>query len=254
MKTADLQKYRREEYRIMMGKSHFIISTGLTVSIITMAGVPVTSAAVVAAAVSSLLPDIDEPNSILVSKTLSEPILRILQTIMLGAVVWILWKGLFGMPWDLGIAVAVVFVAFLPLRSLRKVVMCLIGVGIMIYGREISPWNYMGGSLLIICTFLPHRGLTHTVYGTAAWTALLYGTTAHTGNSIWFAGGVSYLLHLLADSLTNRGVRLLPPLKWRLRFNLMSTGTRKGSAVENVCILLTIIITGLVFLPKLTGG
>ena len=207
----------------MMGKSHFIISTGLTVSLMTMAGVPVTSAAVVAAAVSSLLPDIDEPNSILVSKTLSEPILRILQTIMLASVVWILWKGLFGMPWDIGIAVAIVFVAFLPTRSLRKVVMFLIGVGIIIYGREIAPWNYMGGSLLIICTFLPHRGLTHTIYGTAAWTALLYGTTAHLGSSIWIAGGTSYFLHLLADSLTNRGVRLLPPLLFKLRFILMSS-------------------------------
>jgi len=237
----------------MMGKSHFIISTGVTVSLMTLAGIPVTSAAVVAAAVSSLLPDIDEPNSLLVSKTLSEPLLRVLQTVMLVAVVWILWKGLFGMPWDIGIAVAVVFIAFLPVRSLRKFVMFMIGVGIIIYGRDIAPWNYMAGCLLIICTFLPHRGLTHTIYGTAAWSALLYGTTAHLGKSIWIAGGVSYFLHLLADSLTNRGVKLLPPLKWRLRFNLMSTGTKKGDKFENICIVLTLILLGIVFLPKLSG-
>lgn len=237
----------------MMGKSHFIISTGVTVSLMTLAGIPVTAAAVVAAAVSSLLPDIDEPNSLLVSKTLSEPLLRVLQTIMLASVVWILWKGLFGMPWDIGLAVAIVFIAFLPVRSLRKFVMFMIGVGMIIYGREIAPWNYMAGCLLIICTFLPHRGLTHTIYGTAAWTALLYGTTAHLGSSIWIAGGISYFLHLLADSLTNRGVKLLPPLKWKLRFNLMSTGTKKGAKVENICIVMTLILLGIVFLPKLSG-
>lgn len=49
------------------------------------------------------------------------------------------------------------------------------------------------------------------------------------GPEIWVAGGSAYALHLLADSLTNRGIRPLPPLKLRIRANLMSTGTKHGA-------------------------
>ncbi|MNP63616.1 hypothetical protein D3C76_1590290 [compost metagenome] len=56
-------------------------------------------------------------------------------------------------------------------------------------------------------------------------------------------------MHLLADSLTNRGIRPLPPLKWRIRANLMSTGTKHGAVVENVCIVLTLILAWIAFSP-----
>ena len=47
----------------MMGRAHLIISTGVTLSVMGMSGVPVTLPAAAVALVSSLLPDIDEPNS-----------------------------------------------------------------------------------------------------------------------------------------------------------------------------------------------
>ncbi|MNN89984.1 hypothetical protein D3C81_2078710 [compost metagenome] len=58
---------------------------------------------------------------------------------------------------------------------------------------------------------------------------------------------MSYALHLLADSLTQRGITPLPPLPFKLRLKLMSTGTKKGSAVEKFCIVLTLVLVTYVF-------
>ena len=59
---------------------------------------------------------------------------------------------------------------------------------------------------------------------------------------------MSYALHLLADSLTQHGITPLPPLPFKLRLKLMSTGTKKGSAVEKVCIMLTLALFIYVFI------
>lgn len=50
------------------------------------------------------------------------------------------------------------------------------------------------------------------------------------------------------DSLTQRGITPLPPIPFKLRLKLMSTGTKKGGAVENVFILLTLALVVYVFI------
>lgn len=226
----------------MMGRAHIIIGTGVSLSVLSLSGYQVTPAAVAAAIVGSLLPDIDEPNSLIVARALPSKLLRIIQLLMVAAAAWIYFAQLAPAPWNLILAVLMIIASFMPSRSLRKIIIFLIGVGLAWYGEAYAPWNYLAGCLLVICTLVPHRGLTHTVYGTAAWTVLLYGTTHEYGDSIWLAGGLAYLLHLLADSVTNHGIKPLPPLPWRLRFKLMSTGTRKGAKVENVCITMTVML------------
>ncbi|MEC0183204.1 metal-dependent hydrolase [Paenibacillus peoriae] len=226
----------------MMGRAHLIIGTGVSLSVLALSGHEVTPAAVAAAVVGSLLPDIDEPNSMLVSRALPTKMLRLVQLLMIGAAGWVFFTRMAPPPWNLVLALLMISASFMPSRSMRKVIIFLIGIGLAWYGEAYTPWNYIAGCLLIICTLVPHRGLTHTVYGTAAWTALLYGTTRLHGDSIWLAGGMAYLLHLLADSLTNNGIKPLPPFKWKLRFKLMSTGTRKGAKVESVCIALTTVL------------
>ncbi|MNW65327.1 hypothetical protein D3C74_437020 [compost metagenome] len=62
------------------------------------------------------------------------------------------------------------------------------------------------------------------------------------GGSLWIAGGMSYALHLLADSMTQRGITPLPPLPFKLRLKLMSTGTKKGNKVEHLCMVLTLAL------------
>ncbi|MFF2908778.1 metal-dependent hydrolase [Paenibacillus sp. NPDC057934] len=234
----------------MMGKSHLIISTGVTLSVMNLLGYEITIPAIAVAAVSSLMPDIDEPNSLLVRKAIPEFVLRILQVALIGAAIYLYFAGLAQPPWNIALALLVGSVSFLPGRRLRHLVMILIAVGLVAFADAYDPWNYIAACILIIASIVPHRGLTHTLYGVAGWGALLYFASLgmNDGGSLWIAGGLSYALHLLADSITQRGITLLPPLPFKLRLRLMSTGTKKGSAVENICILLTLALVIYVFI------
>lgn len=230
-----------------MGRSHLVISTGVTIAALGAAGEQITLPVVAVAAVSSLLPDIDEPNSLLVSRMIPTRFLRLFQLAIVGLAVFIYFYGKEYAPWNTVLAVLAGVVSFLPNRTLRNVVMVLLGIGIVIFGGKLIPWNYIIGCLLIICSFLPHRGLTHSVYGVVGWTALLYVATFGYSRILWIAGGLSYLLHLLADSITNRGIRPLPPFEWRLRLRIMSTGSLSGTIVESAFIGATFVLVWYVF-------
>lgn len=233
----------------MMGRTHIIVGTGISLSLLQLGGIPITVPAVAVALVSSVLPDIDEPNSLLVTRVIPNWLLRIVQ---IGLIVLALTVGFYGMdrfPWNWILAALIATVSFMPSRSLRQWIMFFIGLGLIVYGSSFHPWNLLVGSLLILTTLVPHRGLTHTLYGTAVWTFLLYGTTKSYGDAVWIAGGLSYALHLVADSLTNRGIRPLPPFKWKIKFKLMSTGSKQGAWVEIFFIGITFIIAWLSFSP-----
>ncbi|NMO96117.1 metal-dependent hydrolase [Paenibacillus lemnae] len=234
----------------MMGKAHLIISTGVTLSVMGLAGVPVTLPAAAVAVVSSLLPDIDEPNSILVRTAIPTGLLRLLQLSLVAGALFIYFYGSAYAPWNLALGGLIAVVSFLPGRTLRHIVMFMIGLGLVQFGHSFSPWSTIAGCVLMICSLVSHRGLTHSLYAVAGWGGLLYfGTQNITGGeSLWIAGGLSYALHLAADTLTNRGIRPLPPLKFRIKLKLMSTGTKWGNMVETVCMVLTFVLLWYVFI------
>lgn len=231
-----------------MGKSHFAISTGLTLSFLGMIDAHISIPVVAVAAVSSLLPDIDEPNSLIVSKAIPTSFIRLIKIFILGIAAYSLFFGSSMAPWNMIIAGLAVVINFVPTRNFRNAVMILLGLVLIMFGHTWIPWSYILGCLLIICALVPHRGLTHTVYGVLGWAALLYFSTYTYDPSIWIAGGSSYLLHLLADALTDHGIRPLPPFHFRLRLRLMSTGRFSGTVIETVCIGLTIVLLWYVFL------
>ncbi|MBT2293372.1 metal-dependent hydrolase [Paenibacillus albidus] len=228
----------------MMGKSHLIISTGVTLSVMHLLGHEITIPAVAVTVVSALLPDIDEPNSLLVRKAIPEFLLKGLQAALIGAAIYLYFAGVAEPPWNIALSLLVGSVSFLPDRRLRHLVMLLIALGLFAFAEAYDPWNVIAACVLVVSSIVPHRGLTHTLYSVVGWGALLYFASAgmQDGDSLWIAGGMSYALHLLADSLTQRGITPLPPLPFKLRFKLMSTGTKKGGAVENICIMLTLVL------------
>lgn len=228
----------------MMGKSHLVISTGVTLSAMSLLGLQITIPAVAVAVVSSLLPDIDEPNSMLVRKAVPEFLLRILQVSLIGAAIYLYFAGIAEPPWNMALALLVGSVSFLPSRRLRHLVMLLIALALFAFADAYDPWNYIAACVLVVASVVPHRGITHTLYAVAGWGALLYFVSPgmEDGGSLWIAGSLSYGLHLLADSLTQRGITPLPPIPFKLRLKLMSTGTKKGSAVEKVCVMLTLAL------------
>lgn len=236
----------------MMGRAHLVISTGVTLSVMGLTGIPVTLPAAAVAVVSSLLPDIDEPNSILVRTAIPKGLLRVIQLALVAGAVFVYYYGQNYAPWNLALAGLIAVVSFLPGRTLRHIVMFMIGLGLLQFGHSFSPWNTIAGCVLMISTLVSHRGLTHSLYAAGGWTLLLYFGTKGTagGESLWIAGGLSYGLHLAADMLTNRGIRPLPPLKFRVKFKLMSTGSKWGSTVENICIVLTLVFLWYVFIAS----
>ncbi|ASA19595.1 metal-dependent hydrolase [Paenibacillus donghaensis] len=228
----------------MMGKSHIIISTGVSLSVMSLLDYDITLPAIAVAVVSSLLPDIDEPNSLLVRKAIPEFMLRLLQVALIGAGIYLFFADIAETPWNMVLALLVGSVSFLPGRRLRHLVMLLIAVGVFAFADAYEPWNYIAACVLVVVSVVPHRGLTHTLYAVAGWGALLYFASQgmDDGGSLWLAGGLSYAMHLLADSLTQRGITPLPPIPLKLRFKLMSTGTKKGKKVESICIVITLVL------------
>jgi inner membrane protein len=89
---------------------------------------------------------------------------------------------------------------------------------------------------------LPHRGLTHSLYGILIWGGVLYFASLQLGVPLWIAGVSAYTLHLLCDMLTKHGIHPVPPLKWKWSIPLMSTGKFSGFLVESVCITLTFVL------------
>lgn len=244
----------------MMGKSHLIIGTGASLSIMQLAGVEITLPCVAIAAISSLAPDLDEPNSLLARKAIPGILLRVLQVLLLAAGVYIFAAELAPAPWHLVLGVLTASVSFVPGRSLRQLAMLLIGVGLIAFLESAAPWNSVAGSILVLSAVVQHRGFTHTFYALAGWTVLLYfaGQQADSASGLWIAGGLGYALHLLADSLTRRGIKPLPPLPIKLRLKLMSTGTKKGDKVERIFVVLTLVLVVYAFAPplfeRLTGS
>lgn len=232
----------------MMGKTHLIVSSGVTLSILGIMGQEITLPVIAITAVSALLPDIDEPNSLIVSRTLPVPLVRTFKFFLFILSVVIYFAGAAYSPWNMALAFLIAVTAVMPGRSIRKLILLLLGAACFFLSPVFSPWQYIAGSILIICALVPHRGLTHTLYAPIGWAALLYWTTYHVDPAIWLAGGLSYLIHLFpCDAITARGITPLPPLKWKWRLKWMSTGSRSGSIVESASILLTIILIWYVF-------
>ena len=204
--------------------------------------------ALAVAVVSSILPDIDEPNALLLSKALPKKWIQSLKIILAVVIVLLFFYVAVFLPWDQSLGLLLLSALLLPYRKVRTILMAVSGLLLLYFaGSFWVPWSYIIGCLLICCSFLPHRGLTHSLYAIGIWGSLLFFTTSSFDSSIWIAGSMSYAYHLLADALTNRGIRPLPPLSWKLRLRLMNTGSKKGMWVEHGVIGLTLVWLWYVF-------
>ncbi|WP_165971998.1 metal-dependent hydrolase [Paenibacillus piri] len=229
----------------MTGRTHFIVGTGVTLSVLSMAGQQVTLPAVAVAAVSSLLPDIDEPNSLLLQKTMPKTVLNKIKLGLVAAGIGLMlfsYVQSFYVPYSYLVGALMIAACLIHQRLFRQLLMVVIG-GVMLFaGGTAGPWLATIGALLMVCAVLPHRGLTHSVYGVFIWGTVLYFASLRLGVPLWTAGAAAYTIHLLCDMLTKHGIQPLPPLKWKWRIPLMSTGKFSGFIVESLCITLTFIL------------
>ncbi|MFD0679855.1 MULTISPECIES: metal-dependent hydrolase [unclassified Paenibacillus] len=238
----------------MTGRTHLIVGSGVTLSVLSLIGQPITLPAAVVAIVSSLLPDIDEPNSLLLQKTMPKAVLNKIKLALVAAGVGFMiycYFQSFYVPYSYGVGVLMIGAFLIHQRLFRQLLMIVLG-GLLLYlGAEAGPWWGTIGALLMVCAVLPHRGLTHSVYGVAIWGAVLYFASIRLGESLWISGVMAYTLHLLCDMLTKHGIHPLPPLKWKFRLPLMSTGKFSGFLVESICITLTFVLVWHAFIAPM---
>ncbi|AJY74452.1 metal-dependent hydrolase [Paenibacillus beijingensis] len=253
----------------MKGSSHLITGTGVSLACAALLHTPLTPAAAAAAVIGSLLPDIDEPGALLLSRSLPKPALRLLKAVLLIAAAAVCWLARPYAPWNWAGCALLALSVFATDRKLRQALMLLIAAALITAGLIGIPWfvlqggfpQYMLlpgeplaaviGGVLGLCALLPHRGFTHTLYATAIWTGLLYWI-APAEPAVWQAGGIAYLLHLLTDALTQRGIRPLPPLEWKLCIPLMRTGKFSAAVFETLFIGMTFVLVWIVFVQM--GG
>ena len=77
---------------------------------------------------------------------------------MIGAAIFVVFYGKEYAPWNIALAGLIGVVSYLPSRTLRHVVMFLIGLGLISFGQGFSPWNTIAGSVLIAGSLVTHRG------------------------------------------------------------------------------------------------
>lgn len=229
----------------MTGRTHLVVSTGVTLSIMQMTGQGVSLPVWAVAIVSSLLPDIDEPNSMLLQKTLPKTLLTKLRWLFalvgVGFIVYAYLQSFFT-PYSYVAGGLIILMCLVNQRAFRQLLMILLG-GLLLYlGISVGPWCGTIGALLMVCAVLPHRGLTHSIYGILIWGGLLYYASIVLGINLWMAGALSYTLHLVCDVLTKQGIHPFPPSKWKLVIPLMSTGKFSGFIIESLCITVTFVL------------
>lgn len=281
----------------MRGTSHLAIGflTGLGVPLLAP-DAPLSSTGVCLAAFSSLVPDIDEPHSILVKK-LSPAFEKIIPPIPMmrrlllaiggfllaygGLSIQALHANLLILIWIVGalyvglgllcegkklhqhslllvggtvfllgyiysrgdvmmsgLAIAMLGTIF-QAEKMRMIFLSIAGGSLAFLGFMMSLWWLVAlGLFFAIAPWLPHRGLTHTIWALALWGYICYGMEQyfHTSGLFWF-GIAGYASHLLADSITKERVKWFWPL-WNqpLGVRLIRVGSDQGNYLERMII------------------
>ncbi|WP_282935271.1 metal-dependent hydrolase [Paenibacillus sp. RC67] len=229
----------------MTGRTHLVVGTGVTLSILQMTGQGVSLPVSAVALVSSLLPDIDEPNSMLLQKTMPKSLLTKLRWLFAivgaGFIIYAYLQS-FYTPYSYVAGALIIIMCLVNQRAFRQLLMVLLG-GLLLYlGASAGPWWGTVGAMLMVCAVLPHRGMTHSIYGILIWGGLLYYASIMLNINLWMAGAISYSLHLICDVLTKQGIHPFPPLKFKLVIPLMSTGKFSGFIIESICITITFVL------------
>jgi inner membrane protein len=160
----------------MQGKTHVLIGTAASVLLIGKFGFKPDILAIAAAAVGSLIPDIDHPKSMINQKILpvNNKLMKILAYAGGGA--FLLYKNM----------------------GLR------------------SPLLTMIGIFLIMVGLSHHRGFTHSIIGTAAVSAIVFMLFKSYGmENVRIAFIIGMISHLVADYFTTGGIEIFYPISKR---------------------------------------
>jgi len=111
-------------------------------------------------------------------------------------------------------AVLALFGLMLREGVLRNALVSLCGAALVYAGWSAGSNGTIGlGAFVTIAPWLKHRGLTHTIWAAAAWTAIAAAFERELQvEGLAMVAAAAYLSHLVADTLTPAGVKWFYPL------------------------------------------
>jgi inner membrane protein len=208
----------------MTGKVH--LGIGAVLGMVTAASFTTTleDAAIIVgiAMFSALVPDIDG-NSLLVSKL--NNVVTFLRLVLLyggfGFACWLGYNYYITNEIDqayAGIAISAILVGSLLNNKgpARNLMVSAIGVCMFYYGLVLDAWTFwliLLGLYIMVAPWLPHRGLTHSIWALLLWGLIAYLAEQEFGlEGIMKAAVAGYLSHLVADMFTAKGIKWLAPI------------------------------------------
>lgn len=202
----------------MRGKAHLIIGGIAGVGVSLWSKGTIDPMVIAVAGVSSLAPDLDQPNSMLGRKLTFNPATVKLGLMFGGAglaiYTWLMQNFKFMATGVLmGLALAVVGLIVNP-NTTRKAILAMIGGAFIALGLIMTKqyWLILLGAFLIVAPLTGHRTYTHTLWALILWGVIGWGAEK-AGLEGAFVGAVAgYFSHLFADSLTVAKVKWLYPI------------------------------------------
>lgn len=243
----------------MKGRTHLIVGTLTTVQTATFMHFKVDVLAMIFASLLSILPDIDEPNSIFSSlifkKDFSKKIYRLIIYVLNITIFYISLR--YNKNFIVAGIIAFMSIAFLEMKltekKMRKILISfeLIAIGVLLYHLNFSKFYYLSFFSFSILPQLKHRQFTHSLIFIPLIYIWLRGfeTLMIKDNILGFhgialLGTISFSTHIVLDLFTKMGVPLFFPLSKRnISLGFLRVGSRFSNIVESLLVLLLFIFT-----------
>lgn len=210
----------------MKGTSHMMVGaiTGVGVGLVTESSPSTLCLFAGVGAISGLIPDLDLNGKLSNKITLKKEVVKIpLILIGIGIIMYTLFQSLIGLTgFDLITLLSVLCglsLIFIAKKIKQKRMLTFSGIGIVLLGAlamNMTTWVVLLGIYVIVASYLPHRGYTHSILGLIFFAVIMYlAQTSLNIDGLFLVGTLGYISHLICDMkfipFNRKGVKLLAP-------------------------------------------
>ena len=228
----------------MRGRTHLIAGTMATFEISILCGLPIVLLTLPVTMICSVIPDIDEANSNTLSKLISKSITKKIHLALLFSFTTLSFYMYMktGMNAYLGMVVSKRLTSSL-VRSIVISSLFFI-VSLTLYLHKFNLGYSLFALIFAIYPLLKHRGISHSLLGSIiVFFIFTYIEKSGGPANLAYPASMAYLIHLVFDMATKRGVPLLLPFSKRYyRFGNLRVGSIICNLIENILIILLAVI------------
>lgn len=205
----------------MKGSTHLTIGVAIGAAAATYYPFPLKNALIylAVAALSALSADLDGPSILSrrigkAAKQVHHLLIWLIACCVAGVMYQYVMSGVLSRE-SIIVTIVVLVLGFVAKEGLiRNMMISAIGGALLVVGALLG-WGWLLGLGLFTAwvPWLSHRGLSHTIWAALLWGAIGWGLEQHLQlEGIALISLLGYISHLIADTLTPRGVKLFYPL------------------------------------------